>query len=576
MKKVSLVILNIFIFCFFFGLANNSLAYLEGTSPEVVSPEFEEEDVSLSPTLIWLSPWKIAVEEKIIIEHRWEIGTAIESKNMGYGTVVHPENSITLSDRLAPGTKYFWRVKTFVYDTDSYGEKRNLIDQSDWMEDGVFTTLELRVPTITWPRDGQQIDNSQLETSFKWQSVEEAELYFWELQGGQKKAGSTAQIEIRPGEDFKSLEYDTSYTFRVKACISCQGVECELCSGWDTNSFSTKPPEVLEKAELISPDDDIVSPHPTLKWEDVAGARFYKWQIKEVQSKKFVGEGWVTAPQTESKITQELPEIAGGYEWRINTCPERIEDDDCSGWSDKMTFLVSATAIDLSGNIEVSNTNVAPGESFTITIAGKSSEAVDRLSVAIYLQGNPSPIYYGSCDNTSTCTKEKSLSHDEEGEHTYFGRVIYQGHTSKTKSVKVTVKTTTPGGGGTGGGGECPEGQICNPLKYENFQDLISAINKFIFTIAIILSPILFIIAGIMLVTSAGDPAKVKKAQTMMIYTAVGLAIIVLAQALIAVLKNALGVKEAETYLPLLFSSLSLELKKTKVDKVFSQIKNIL
>ena len=109
-------------------------------------------------------------------------------------------------------------------------------------------------------------------------------------------------------------------------------------------------------------------------------------------------------------------------------------------------------------------------------------------------------------------------------------------------------------------------GGIQNPLGYESFKDLASAVNNFIFVLAIALAPVLFVIGGLMIVTAGGNPLQIQKAQKVILYTAVGLFVILLAQAFVAVLRNVIGVKEAETYLPLIFSSLGLELKKRKVE----------
>jgi len=95
---------------------------------------------------------------------------------------------------------------------------------------------------------------------------------------------------------------------------------------------------------------------------------------------------------------------------------------------------------------------------------------------------------------------------------------------------------------GPPGGGECPEGQICNPLSTDSFEDLLGAITQFIFTIALALAPVMLIIAGFMFVTSAGDTNRVGTAKKLAIYTLVGLAIILLASGLIKVLQSILGV----------------------------------
>ena len=87
---------------------------------------------------------------------------------------------------------------------------------------------------------------------------------------------------------------------------------------------------------------------------------------------------------------------------------------------------------------------------------------------------------------------------------------------------------------------ECPSGQICNPLQYGNFEDLVNAVIRFLITIGTPIAAIMFVIAGIVFVTSAGDPGRVKTARSIMIYTAVGLAVILVASGLIKVLQSLL------------------------------------
>lgn len=87
----------------------------------------------------------------------------------------------------------------------------------------------------------------------------------------------------------------------------------------------------------------------------------------------------------------------------------------------------------------------------------------------------------------------------------------------------------------------CPTGQICNPLKYKSVECLVEAIIDFLIKLSIPVAAIMFVIAGVMFVTSAGDPEKVRTARKVMIYTAVGLAVIILASGLIKVLQSILG-----------------------------------
>jgi len=87
----------------------------------------------------------------------------------------------------------------------------------------------------------------------------------------------------------------------------------------------------------------------------------------------------------------------------------------------------------------------------------------------------------------------------------------------------------------------CPPGQICNPLKACDFQELIDALINFIFWVAIAIAPVMIIIAGFLLVTAAGNPDRVKQAQNIILYTVIGLAIVLLAKGLIAVIRGVIG-----------------------------------
>jgi len=82
-----------------------------------------------------------------------------------------------------------------------------------------------------------------------------------------------------------------------------------------------------------------------------------------------------------------------------------------------------------------------------------------------------------------------------------------------------------------------------NPLEYETFGELIDAIIKFIFYIAIVVVPLMLIIGAFYLLTAAGDPKKIGTGKNIIIYTLIGLVIIMLARGLIAVIESVIGVK---------------------------------
>lgn len=83
---------------------------------------------------------------------------------------------------------------------------------------------------------------------------------------------------------------------------------------------------------------------------------------------------------------------------------------------------------------------------------------------------------------------------------------------------------------------------IDNPLRYASIQELIDAIIKFLFLIALAVSPLMVVIGAFYLMTAAGDPGRVKTAKTIFLYTAIGLFVIFLARGLVALIRSAMGV----------------------------------
>lgn len=82
-----------------------------------------------------------------------------------------------------------------------------------------------------------------------------------------------------------------------------------------------------------------------------------------------------------------------------------------------------------------------------------------------------------------------------------------------------------------------------NPLEYETLEDLIDAIVKFIFYIAVVVAPLIIIVGAFYLLTSGGDPKKIGTGKNIIIYTLIGLAIIMFARGLLAMIESIIGVK---------------------------------
>ncbi len=86
---------------------------------------------------------------------------------------------------------------------------------------------------------------------------------------------------------------------------------------------------------------------------------------------------------------------------------------------------------------------------------------------------------------------------------------------------------------------------IENPLEADSFADLISNIIRFIRNITIVgIGPIMIIVAGFYFVTAAGDPEKINTAKKMILWTLVGVLIILSAEGLITFIKEIVGYTE--------------------------------
>jgi len=89
----------------------------------------------------------------------------------------------------------------------------------------------------------------------------------------------------------------------------------------------------------------------------------------------------------------------------------------------------------------------------------------------------------------------------------------------------------------------CPPGEICieNPICAQSIGELIDNILNFIFAVATVLAPLMIVIAGFYFLTAGGDPARIKTAKDIILYTLIGYGIILLSKGLILVLRDVLG-----------------------------------
>jgi len=84
---------------------------------------------------------------------------------------------------------------------------------------------------------------------------------------------------------------------------------------------------------------------------------------------------------------------------------------------------------------------------------------------------------------------------------------------------------------------------IRNPLDATEFEVIIDNVVNFIFNIAVVLAPLMIIIAGFLFVTAGGNAEQISRARAIIIWTAVGFLIILLSRGIMGLIKTLLGVR---------------------------------
>lgn len=83
---------------------------------------------------------------------------------------------------------------------------------------------------------------------------------------------------------------------------------------------------------------------------------------------------------------------------------------------------------------------------------------------------------------------------------------------------------------------------ICSPISVTTTEALIENITNWIYWTAIAVAPILILFGAFMFLTAAGDPNRVTKGKKIMLWTFIGLLIIMFAKGISSIIKSILGV----------------------------------
>jgi len=255
---------------------------------------------------------------------------------------------------------------------------------------------------------------------------------------------------------------------------------------------NASPPTISEPS-LKSPTDGAVvdTETPTLVWNSVGGAKCYEVEIIELYP-----SGSKKTKDTSAIIPRDKLQDTGSYTWHVRAfadeCDNITNSTVKSSWDKKWNFTIKTPVCDPDPNAPYFSTEKACMDDQK-TKCGKCTDK-------------------GPFSNTKWCCAE--------------GQIGKGGSQPQPQPQKT-----------------CDTEEICidNPLKAGSIEKIIENIINFIFTIALAVAPLMIIVGAVYYITSAGEPAKLGQAKSIMIYTAIGLAIVLLAKGLVSVIQQVIG-----------------------------------
>lgn len=85
--------------------------------------------------------------------------------------------------------------------------------------------------------------------------------------------------------------------------------------------------------------------------------------------------------------------------------------------------------------------------------------------------------------------------------------------------------------------------ELPNPIGISTFEQLVNIIGTWIFNLAIPIAVIIIIYAGILMLTSGGDPGRFKKGRQALTYAVLGLAIVFIGKGFVSLIQSILSLR---------------------------------
>jgi hypothetical protein len=84
--------------------------------------------------------------------------------------------------------------------------------------------------------------------------------------------------------------------------------------------------------------------------------------------------------------------------------------------------------------------------------------------------------------------------------------------------------------------------EIQPPLAYDTLQELVEHIANLIFTIGLVVVPLVILIGAFYVMTAGGEPKRLETGRKLIVYAVIGLAIMLFSKALVYSLRYMMGV----------------------------------
>ncbi len=82
---------------------------------------------------------------------------------------------------------------------------------------------------------------------------------------------------------------------------------------------------------------------------------------------------------------------------------------------------------------------------------------------------------------------------------------------------------------------------FCSPIPSQDFEDVIAGIIDMLFTLAVVVAPVMVLIGAFMFMSSAGDAKKLKQGREIILYTVIGFVIILLVKGVVSLVETLVG-----------------------------------